>query len=586
MRARARIIIVLCGILFLTSVGTAQQATAEITEIRPSTTTVTAGDQLTVDLSYSTSSVDSCTLDVVESSLPGEWSYDGAVSVDPTGGDTDTVDTPTISTRSAEPDGADITFELSCSTATGPVDATSSMTIIAREPPSLSGTLESDGTIDVSAGETYDITFSVSNTGSSATQNAIAEIETPTGYDAPATISLKEAGQDDGVIRAGRSTGDQTFTITAGDQPTDGEVLISLTSADTGVTDSMTVQLDAPAQDNDDDPPDDPGGSGGGGSVPPPSDPETDRPGLEETIDTITPENGAQIQGGDGLGVEAVTVNVSEQVNDVTVSMNNHQNRPETISAPAAETYQYLSINASGLNDTAIERAAIRFSVNASWIQDNTINRSTITLERFHDGSWETLDTTYHGKNSTRYRFTAATPGFSYFAVQGQQNQTEPEGPVCGDGVCEGNETASSCPTDCETDDPTGPDGQNETDETNQTDDQRDQPPDDGTSMLVPLLIAGLGGVVLIGIILIILFRREQVRALLGRDRRTQSVAEQRVSVKLDKLKDEIQHAVQTGTLSVDREELMDAMAMIDQRIEQENYQEAEQIIEQVRAHL
>ncbi|MEA1984269.1 MAG: PGF-pre-PGF domain-containing protein, partial [Euryarchaeota archaeon] len=63
----------------------------------------------------------------------------------------------------------------------------------------------------------------------------------------------------------------------------------------------------------------------------------------------------------------------------------------------------------------------IGFRVKRSWVTNNDIDISTIILYRNHDDEWVPLPTTIISENESYIYFKAATPGFSPFAISGEQ---------------------------------------------------------------------------------------------------------------------------------------------------------------------
>jgi hypothetical protein len=137
-------------------------------------------------------------------------------------------------------------------------------------------------------------------------------------------------------------------------------------------------------------------------------------------------------------------------VSKVTLAVRNLGERLEAIKESAkGKIYGYLHVNSTGLPDDDIEEAFIEFRVNKSWIEDNGINKSTVRLQRYHDGQWEELETEmvaseggpptgsfiarifgfftglftgFATADDGYYHYRAKTPGFSYFAITGEEN--------------------------------------------------------------------------------------------------------------------------------------------------------------------
>jgi PGF-CTERM protein len=69
--------------------------------------------------------------------------------------------------------------------------------------------------------------------------------------------------------------------------------------------------------------------------------------------------------------------------------------------------------------------------VDKSWLQDKNIDQSSITLNRYSDGKWDSLSASLSGDDDKYLYFTAKTPGFSPFAITGKAKaavtETQPE---------------------------------------------------------------------------------------------------------------------------------------------------------------
>ncbi len=90
----------------------------------------------------------------------------------------------------------------------------------------------------------------------------------------------------------------------------------------------------------------------------------------------------------------------------------------EQSEAPQIEdAYQLYEINTSA-DDTEIEQTSIEFEVNRSFAE----NYDNITLARHNDG-WEQLPTKPVETTGEKWLYQASSTGFSYYAVQGINNQ-------------------------------------------------------------------------------------------------------------------------------------------------------------------
>jgi PGF-pre-PGF domain-containing protein len=96
--------------------------------------------------------------------------------------------------------------------------------------------------------------------------------------------------------------------------------------------------------------------------------------------------------------------------------------------APPDNIYKHLNIwlgNSGWANEKNIADTSVIFVVEKSWITDNDIDVSTIALHRYNGDKWEQLVTTKIKEDSTYLHFEAEIPGFSSFAVTGEQKKSK-----------------------------------------------------------------------------------------------------------------------------------------------------------------
>ncbi|MFV9629797.1 MAG: PGF-pre-PGF domain-containing protein [Methanosarcinales archaeon] len=99
-----------------------------------------------------------------------------------------------------------------------------------------------------------------------------------------------------------------------------------------------------------------------------------------------------------------------------------------------------------------IADATIEFKVEKSWVTQNNIDETSIQMNRYNNGSWDTLVTSLIDQDDNNLYFKSETPGFSSFAVTGK---TKPSGSA-GEGGIVGDQTIveeSSTDTDTSTTD-------------------------------------------------------------------------------------------------------------------------------------
>jgi len=109
-----------------------------------------------------------------------------------------------------------------------------------------------------------------------------------------------------------------------------------------------------------------------------------------------------------------------------TVEVLNHTSALVS-SAPSGEVYQNMNIwvgKAGYATETNIANPVIGFKVAKSWIIENNIDESTIKLNRYSSGAWNKLPTTKTDEDISYIYFSSETPGFSPFAITGDEGSS------------------------------------------------------------------------------------------------------------------------------------------------------------------
>ena len=107
---------------------------------------------------------------------------------------------------------------------------------------------------------------------------------------------------------------------------------------------------------------------------------------------------------------------------------------------PQDIVYKHLNIwvgNLGWASPNNIADPTVEFKVEKSWISQNRIDISTIRLNRYNDGNWDSLETQRTDQDSDNYYFIAKAPGFSPFAVTGKETQSLPEATYTGEHTAE-----------------------------------------------------------------------------------------------------------------------------------------------------
>jgi PGF-pre-PGF domain-containing protein len=103
--------------------------------------------------------------------------------------------------------------------------------------------------------------------------------------------------------------------------------------------------------------------------------------------------------------------------------------RPENVPPAPPILYTYIDFRLRNIADENIERIAIKFKVEKSWLQEKNVDPLTIRLYRYHANEWRPLPTDKIGESATAFHYLAESPGFSPFAIVGQEKE-EPVKPI------------------------------------------------------------------------------------------------------------------------------------------------------------
>ena len=95
---------------------------------------------------------------------------------------------------------------------------------------------------------------------------------------------------------------------------------------------------------------------------------------------------------------------------------------------PSGEVYKYFNLwvgNGGYATSSNIESPVVCFKIEKSWVQDKKIDQASITLNRYSDKNWSQLPVTLLREDDKYLYFTAQTPGFSFFAITGKNEEGE-----------------------------------------------------------------------------------------------------------------------------------------------------------------
>ncbi|MFC1454531.1 PGF-pre-PGF domain-containing protein [Candidatus Undinarchaeota archaeon] len=123
--------------------------------------------------------------------------------------------------------------------------------------------------------------------------------------------------------------------------------------------------------------------------------------------------------------VTQIKVKAAEDILNLKLTAENKGTKNPKEVDPKGISYKYLSLT-KNIENSKIENIDINFKVPKSWIGENNIDASTIILNRHSEDQWQKLLTEKQSEDSEYLYFRASTPGFSIFAITGEE-KAEPE---------------------------------------------------------------------------------------------------------------------------------------------------------------
>ncbi|MFC7250173.1 PGF-pre-PGF domain-containing protein [Halomicroarcula sp. GCM10025324] len=145
-----------------------------------------------------------------------------------------------------------------------------------------------------------------------------------------------------------------------------------------------------------------------------------------ETIQSATPGEPATVsfsQSNRGsVSIQQARIYVSTQVENAQVNVAEVSSLPSGVSQPPGQSIRILNISSS-IADGDFNNASFQLRISAAAIPDE----AEVTVSRYHDGEWNTLNTNVVEETDNRIVLNVETPGFSYFAVgtQSTSDQTD-----------------------------------------------------------------------------------------------------------------------------------------------------------------
>ncbi len=93
---------------------------------------------------------------------------------------------------------------------------------------------------------------------------------------------------------------------------------------------------------------------------------------------------------------------------------------PTDVPSVPGTVLSYMEIKV-GTSVSNLGESTLTFNIKKSDFRLKNLDPSTVRMMRYADGAWQTLTTTMEFEDLSTYTFEATTPGFSYFAIVGDE---------------------------------------------------------------------------------------------------------------------------------------------------------------------
>lgn len=109
------------------------------------------------------------------------------------------------------------------------------------------------------------------------------------------------------------------------------------------------------------------------------------------------------------------SINITAKENVSNFKVNVTKDSDDLSISGGVKVYQSMGIEVNP--EGKVENTVITFKVDQSWLNQNDLSRNDIILQRFHQGSWQSLSTQYKTKENGKLVYETAFTGFSLFAI-------------------------------------------------------------------------------------------------------------------------------------------------------------------------
>ncbi len=124
------------------------------------------------------------------------------------------------------------------------------------------------------------------------------------------------------------------------------------------------------------------------------------------------------------VSIQEISITAKDSITAADLKVKTLISKPTTIQPEVdGKVYKYIEISHTNLEDK-VAKATVKFKIEKSWLDSNKIDKNKVVLNRFTD-KWDKLSTKLLNEDNTTLVYEAETPGFSVFAISGEELKSE-----------------------------------------------------------------------------------------------------------------------------------------------------------------
>ncbi len=141
---------------------------------------------------------------------------------------------------------------------------------------------------------------------------------------------------------------------------------------------------------------------------------------ISKIIETIEPGEDKIIPIEIG-NIKEISITAKNKISNAKIEVKQLENLPVDVKNLSNYVFSYFEINVLNISNDDIDNVSIVFIVNIFLVNENNIDKESIILNRFEEGNWTPLETSFISEENGEYIYKTLIGGFSLFAISGEE---------------------------------------------------------------------------------------------------------------------------------------------------------------------